>query len=75
VTVLHRGVHEAALPDVRHVHDERAGYPVIAFPAELRAERFDVVVQMVPMGERDAAAAVDRWRCSRSRTISRDTCA
>jgi len=59
VTVFHRGQSgHPDLPDVRHVCDPRAGYPITAFPAEIAEQRWDLVVHMVLMGEHDARAAV-----------------
>ncbi|HEY2906528.1 MAG TPA: NAD-dependent epimerase/dehydratase family protein [Vicinamibacterales bacterium] len=60
VTVYHRGRTEADLPSgVRHVHDAAASMPVLAFPDEVLRPVPDVVIHMVPLGERDARAAVD----------------
>lgn len=59
VTVFHRGKSEhSSLPDVRHVRDPRAEYPITEFPAEIAEERWDLVVHMVLMGEADARVAV-----------------
>jgi nucleoside-diphosphate-sugar epimerase len=80
ITIFHRGQHEPQLPStVKHVHSPSAGFPVVDFPAELAAWKPDVVLHMVAMGERDAAAAVrtfhgvarrmivpSQWRCVRS---------
>ncbi len=63
VTVYHRGVSEAALPEgVRHVRRPEASMPVCSFPAELISSPFDVVIHMIPMGEKDSRAAVDAFR-------------
>src|ERR687883_364720 len=45
-----------------HVHDKRAAVPVVDIPHELTASATDVVVLMVPVGERDAEAAVRAFR-------------
>src|SRR5919109_468745 len=63
VTVFHRGEQEPELPlSIHHVHDKRAAVPVVDFPHELTASATDVVVLMVPVGERDAEAAVRAFR-------------
>jgi len=63
VTVYHRGQTEAELPvEVRHIRSPRAAMPVMSFPDELLAERFDVVIHMIAMGEADASAAVHAFR-------------
>jgi nucleoside-diphosphate-sugar epimerase len=62
VTVYHRGrTRQPDLPPVEHVTDERAGWPVLAFPPTLQRD-WDVVVHMGAMGERDTQAAVDAFR-------------
>jgi nucleoside-diphosphate-sugar epimerase len=63
VLVFHRGEHEAALPaQVRHVHSPAAGIPITGFPRELLEFRPDIVLPMMPVGERDAAAVMDAFR-------------
>jgi len=63
VTVYHRGQTEADLPDgVRHIRSPQASIPVLSFPDELLAERHDVVIHMIAMGEADAHAAVQAFR-------------
>ena len=63
VTVFHRGQTEADLPpSVRHVHSASATIPVLSFPPDVLDPMPDVVIHMVPMGERDAMAAVDTFR-------------
>jgi nucleoside-diphosphate-sugar epimerase len=63
VTLFHRGKHEPELPrSVRHVHSASAEFPVFHFPAELVSWEPDVVLHMVAMGERDAAAVVEAFR-------------
>lgn len=58
VTVFHRGQsRNAVLPDIEHVCDPSAEYPITAFPARLRQD-WDIVVHMVAMGADDADAAV-----------------
>ena len=59
VTVFHRGVTEAALPEeVRHVRSPLAAMPVTDFPTELRKRSWDAIIHMIAMGEADAEAAV-----------------
>ena len=75
VTVFHRGEREAALPpEVRHVHSPSAAMPVVEFPAELPATRPDVVLHMIPIGERDARAAVEAFRGRAGRLVALSSC-
>jgi nucleoside-diphosphate-sugar epimerase len=65
VSVFHRGEHESAVvpPEVRHIHSDRAAWPVTHFPPELFSPAPpDVVVHMMAMGEEDAVAAVSAFR-------------
>ena len=63
VTVFHRGEHEPSLPfGVRHVHAPEAASPVVAFPPELTELAWDIVLSMMPVGERDARALVETFR-------------
>lgn len=58
VTVLHRGTsNNPVVPDIEHVTDPSAGYPITTFPNAVLRD-WDVVVHMVAMGEADADAAV-----------------
>ena len=58
VAVFYRGQHEASLPaNVTRFKDPRAQIPVTTIPEELRLYSPDVVLHMIPMGERDAEAA------------------
>jgi nucleoside-diphosphate-sugar epimerase len=69
VTVFHRGEHEPTLPaNVHHIHDPAAAMPVLAYPAETVKLPLDVVIHMIPVGERDAQVAVDMFR-GRARRI------
>ena len=71
VTVFHRGEHEVDLPGVvRHIHDPAAAMPVLSFPPAVRELPLDVVVHMIPVGERDAQAAVDAFGRSVSRLVA-----
>lgn len=62
VTVYHRGQHESELPrGVRHIHDQRAGIPVLHFPSELTDPAPEVVLHMFPVGEEDTRTAMARF--------------
>jgi nucleoside-diphosphate-sugar epimerase len=62
VTVYHRGQHEPELPPgIRHIHNPRAGIPVLHFPSELSDPAPDVVLHMFPVGDDDTRAAVTRF--------------
>jgi nucleoside-diphosphate-sugar epimerase len=69
VTVFHRGQsHNPILPDVEHVRDPLAQYPITEFPDSVRRD-WDVVVHMVAMGEADAAAAVESFKGRAGRIV------
>jgi nucleoside-diphosphate-sugar epimerase len=71
VTVYHRGETEADLPSiVRHVHDPTSSMPVVTFPPELFEPAPDVVIHMIPVGERDARAAMDACRGRAHRLVA-----
>ncbi len=71
ITVYHTGQHEADLPErVRHVHDERARIPVSGIVDEAKAPPPDVVVHMVPVGEKDARVVMDAFRGIARRVVS-----
>lgn len=58
IVAFHRGSStNPILPDIEHVLDPSAEYPVTHFPERLHRE-WDVVVHIVAMGEADAGAAV-----------------
>jgi nucleoside-diphosphate-sugar epimerase len=58
IWVFHRGEHRGALPaSVRDITEPRAGMPVVEFPQEVVALRPEVVIHMMAMGSKDAAAA------------------
>jgi nucleoside-diphosphate-sugar epimerase len=62
VTVYHRGLHEPDLPtSIRHIHSPHAAIPVLHFPSSLSDPPPDVVLNMFPVGEADARAAVARF--------------
>lgn len=70
VVVYHRGQTEASLPAaVRHIRSPQAAIPVLSFSEQVRAERFDVVVHMVAMGEADARVAVETFRGRAGRLV------
>ena len=59
VTIFHRGRTGAPLPTgVRHVHAAAPDLPILDYPDELRAPAPDVVLHMILLGERDAAATM-----------------
>ena len=71
VTIYHRGETETDLPPVvRHVHDAAAAIPVVSFPPILATSPVDVVSHMIPMGERDAQAAMDTFRGTAKRIVA-----
>ncbi|HEY7530913.1 MAG TPA: NAD-dependent epimerase/dehydratase family protein [Gemmatimonadota bacterium] len=75
VAVFHRGEHEPPLPaGVRHVHSPSAAMPVLSFPADLAADRPDVVLHMTPLGARDARAAVDAFAGRAGRVVALSSC-
>ena len=58
VTVFHRGTStNPILPDVEHIIEPSAEYPIVTFPVRLIRD-WDMVVHMVAMGEADAGAAI-----------------
>lgn len=60
VTVLHRGIHRAPLPEgVATIADEAAGIPVLSVPRAAIALSADVVLHLVAMGERDTRVATE----------------
>lgn len=62
VTVFHRGKTEADLPpQVEHVHSEQASIPMMHFPNALTDPVPDVVLHMIPIGERDARAVMSAF--------------
>jgi nucleoside-diphosphate-sugar epimerase len=62
ITLYHRGQHEPDLPPaVRHIHSPRAGIPVLHLPSSLSDPPPEVVLQMFPVGEDDARAAIARF--------------
>src|SRR5262245_59412737 len=70
VTIFHSGEHEPELPpQVKHVHSPLGTRPMYALPNELRGPGPDVVVHLIPMGERDAQAAVDTFKGSARRLV------
>src|SRR5438105_4549564 len=71
LTVVHTGQHEVALPSrVRHIHHPSAGIPLSDIPDEARRSAPDVVLHMVPVGERDAALVMAAFRGIAGRVVS-----
>lgn len=61
ITVFHRGQNQnSILPDVEHILDPSAEYPITTFPDAL-LRQWDVVIHMVAMGEADTKAAVQTF--------------
>jgi len=74
VTAFHRGTSaNPVLPEIEHVLDPAADYPVTAFPAALLRD-WDVVVHMVAMGEADAAAAARAFAGRMGRLVLVSSC-
>jgi len=74
VVVFHRGTStNPVLPDVEHVLDPGAEYPVTAFPDRLRRD-WDVVIHMVAMGRADADAAVRMFEGRTQRLVMISSC-
>nr|WP_255696886.1 NAD-dependent epimerase/dehydratase family protein [Sandaracinobacteroides sayramensis] len=74
VTLFHRGLTaNPILPDVAHVLDEGAEYPIVRFPDALRRD-WDLVVHMVAMGAADAEAAVGAFRGRAGRLLLVSSC-
>jgi nucleoside-diphosphate-sugar epimerase len=74
VVVFHRGTSaNPILPNVEHVLDSRAEYPVTAFPDRLRRD-WDVIVHMVAMGQADAEATVRVFEGRTERLVLVSSC-
>lgn len=75
VAVFHRGRNANPIlpPDIEHVLDASAEYPITAFPERLLRDR-DVVVHMVAMGRADAEAAVAAFRGRAGRLVLVSSC-
>ncbi len=70
VTVYHRGEHEAPLPPtVDHVRHPNAAIPVEEFPEAFLDEPPEIVVHMVAMGQRDAAAMMTAFAGKARRSV------
>ncbi|WP_082363707.1 NAD-dependent epimerase/dehydratase family protein [Rhodopseudomonas sp. AAP120] len=74
VTAFHRGASSnPILPEIEHVLDPGAEYPITAFPAELLRD-WDIVVHMVAMGEADAEAAARSFAGRTKRLVLVSSC-
>ena len=75
VTVFHRGrsANPILPPDIEHVLDAGAAYPITAFPDRLLRD-WDVVVHMVAMGKVDAGAAVSAFHGRAWRLVLVSSC-
>jgi nucleoside-diphosphate-sugar epimerase len=70
VTVFHRGVHGGDLPSrVRRITASEAAIPILQFPPAVLALAPEVVVHMVPIGQRDTQAAVEAFRSLARRLV------
>lgn len=74
VTAFHRGTNSnPILPEIEHVLDPGAEYPITAFPARLLRD-WDIVVHMVAMGEADAQAAARSFAGRTKRLVLISSC-
>lgn len=74
ITVLHRGSNtNPILPDVTHVLDPDAGWPVTRFPETLVRD-WDVVIHMGAMGEADTRAAAQAFSGRAGRFVLVSSC-
>ncbi len=75
IAVFHRGTNANPIlpPDIEHVLDPGAAYPITAFPDRLLGD-WDVVLHMVAMGEADAKAAVAAFRGRAGRLVLVSSC-
>jgi nucleoside-diphosphate-sugar epimerase len=74
VTAFHRGTSSnPILPEIEHVLDPGAEYPITAFPPELLRD-WDIVVHMVAMGAADAAAAARYFSGRTNRLVLVSSC-
>jgi nucleoside-diphosphate-sugar epimerase len=71
VTILHTGTHEPDLPpQVKHIHSPLATRRLQDLPDEVRTVAPDVVLHMVPVGERDARLVVDAFKGVAGRLVA-----
>lgn len=74
VTAFHRGTSSnPILPEIEHVLDPSAEYPITAFPAPLLRD-WDIVIHMVAMGQADAAAAARSFAGRTKRLVLVSSC-
>lgn len=74
VTAFHRGnSSNPILPEIEHVLDSSAEYPITAFPAGLMRD-WDIVIHMVAMGEADADAATRSFAGRAKRFVLVSSC-
>lgn len=74
VTAFHRGnSSNPILPEIEHVLDPSAEYPITAFPAGLVRD-WDIVIHMVAMGEADADAAARSFAGRAKRFVLVSSC-
>lgn len=74
ITAFHRGTSaNPILPEIEHVLDPGAAYPITAFPVELLRD-WDIVIHMVAMGAADAEAAARSFAGRTRRFIFVSSC-
>jgi nucleoside-diphosphate-sugar epimerase len=70
VTIFHRGLTTAALPQtVREVVDPKSAMPIQQYPQEILRLKPDVVVHTMLMGEADAQCALDAFTGKTGRLV------
>jgi nucleoside-diphosphate-sugar epimerase len=74
IAALHRGKHKnPILPEIEHILDPDAEFPITNFPEAARRD-WDLVVHMVAMGEADAAAAAKAFAGRTGRLVLISSC-
>ena len=74
ITAFHRGSSaNSILPQIEHVLDPGAAWPVTSFPDALMRD-WDVVIHMVAMGQADAEAAVSAFAGRTARLVLVSSC-
>lgn len=74
ITALHRGSSaNPILPDIEHILDPDAAWPITTYPASLKRD-WDVVIHMVAMGRADADAAVRTFAGRAGRFVLVSSC-
>lgn len=74
IVAFHRGQHRnPMLPEIEHVLDPDAEYPITAFPHSLHRD-WDLVIHMVAMGAADAKAAAEAFSGRAGRLVVISSC-